>query len=1857
MIACRIIASAPLHNFRPYDLNATGCWDSGDSGKAGGAVKMEQYFRNRVSVDDVPDLARDRRANDSRLKSRFEHIFAKYGKDFEGVGDEIDLETGEVHVNNGHLENMRHEVDPGRSGSSQVLRVFGSSLDKSIGPVRSGRVLEEERLEGEEEEEEEETSDVSSKSGYSSSADEDENQFHDTSRHAPDELSSDFYPEDDDVPSMEHQPQSPSHLRQSVPANKINDEQEDQPLETAPGNTTENMPLDMPLLRESIGAIQTTSRQHGSIDPSTIQALGLSIANQLARFMSGAPKSKSKSKSKKQHSQNNDRDHSWDYPSLPGDRRGRTPNPPQPLAASSSAAMFSASPGGQASIWAPVHQPRPQKRRRIDKIVNARAAEAVINGNHSNLLQNHAASERSAERGSKESKQSQRKICANCGETESPNFRKGPDGIRLCNPCGMYYYRYGLLKPLGEQGSSRGRKAKLSALPVQVPGERSQSDRAVDEFDIPVTPFSRTTPGYTANTGRRMSGERARRPRYTAEEEESIIRLREVDQLSWTEIGRLVSNRSWSSVCTHYYRLCNNPAYSGRLRSTKPNRLAESAPASDTDHEHRPHPENRSTTSASAEPDVLMPLEYTSEEDDIIMRMRDEEDMSFEEMTEYLIGRDAEALQQRYDHLGTLEQDHQQTASDVSDGAEVDSDNELEEGFRERDDRMRMPPPPRPVQTALLPQYGTSEAAKHNRKSTSDIADTDSPVPQTPSLPIPISERPPGYSQVGPSAWFNTQPASKGPLPFQPARKRFVPIQPMGRRDPFGPRPMTDEHANKSHRSSKPSKPTLMSHAHSRSRTANASSTRAVPSHAETITPTTPSLTPVEGGLIRASESAGSKESQDLEDRAREARPAAKVHNDRAIMTEDNSMPSIEVSEDEDHSSDFTPKQDRFITNAREKKGLTWIEITANLPGRVRKSSQAVADRYYDHIVSAKGKGKADAGTAESSSDQNYRHKRYSEEESEKIVQLKEEGLSWSEIADQFPGRAEASVRNHYWGNLMRGQKQGRRKSKVVAIQQPHSAAPLLRQALGSSTWRGSKDEDDTAYTQPRISLDDLRHRFGSRNLRSASKTQLTSQRNLQDSEVGSAQQSDDAGFHNESISTDQDQQHSGSGGHGLASPKPSANVQEEQSARGPTGSTPFTALQKLQLEQPGQVSFPEPATVVRSSPPAYLDTSFDAQPGGHNSRPASPDTAAVYDTPAKSSDHAMPYFLVSSATTNQQRYASNAQLHKSPGEAYVAIPSDHDVQQAEEDHGILFESDEVKSHSETQAATVASTSGKKRKRASGGSKRISDFEVADSDPDSLYEHVQEEVVTLPLTTAKRGPGRPRISDSQSGSKPQRKKQSISKPVSEPATPMARTRRGVVPTREAVVKGSAGVTNRKTGSSLLGKTASSPNGPNDTIDDNSQSRPEDDQMPDRPLHSHDDWAKALTSALQSHPEQRLRCKDIIIWVRENNSFYRDNEEPWDQRLRYYLKRNPSFQQIDPSNPRKSPWTFTRLNVDSAPAAEPMVVENTGEDSLLEGDDDAPSAAESMGVGITREVPPESDGDAPTASTPAAAEPMIVNTTREDTPLEDDYDAPTASAPAAAEPMIMETTAEEIVFEGDDDAPAVSTPPHAEPMIVNNSRENNPLGDNGDAPTASTPAAAEPMVIETTAEEIVFEGDDDAHGASKPPSAEPMVMDTTREDMLPPGDDGDAPTASTPPAPPPQPEASAASPKPDLHPDIVDIKANTPGKAEFDRETNASPSFAQQAFIRRDPVSRAKALRRSDTALIRQASPLRTPFRRSTSSVARAGTPMRIELLHNAASRATPAAPRASLGPSSVRRVLEARGVSRDEEDGEQDELS
>lgn len=66
-----------------------------------------------ITVRRDPDIqfALKRANANHKLQATMAHIIEKYSRDFDGVGDEIDMETGEIVVNNGHLRNMRDEGD------------------------------------------------------------------------------------------------------------------------------------------------------------------------------------------------------------------------------------------------------------------------------------------------------------------------------------------------------------------------------------------------------------------------------------------------------------------------------------------------------------------------------------------------------------------------------------------------------------------------------------------------------------------------------------------------------------------------------------------------------------------------------------------------------------------------------------------------------------------------------------------------------------------------------------------------------------------------------------------------------------------------------------------------------------------------------------------------------------------------------------------------------------------------------------------------------------------------------------------------------------------------------------------------------------------------------------------------------------------------------------------------------------------------------------------------------------------------------------------------------------------------------------------------------------------------------------------------------------------------------------------------------------------------------------------------------------------------------------------------------------------------------------------------------------------
>jgi len=88
-----------------------------------------------------------------KVKSKFEAIFEKYGRDFEGIGDEIAWDFSEVVVANGHVAHMRDEKDPGDSSNLEEYSST-SSAEEDLEGNSEEEVEDDIEDDGEQEEEE-----------------------------------------------------------------------------------------------------------------------------------------------------------------------------------------------------------------------------------------------------------------------------------------------------------------------------------------------------------------------------------------------------------------------------------------------------------------------------------------------------------------------------------------------------------------------------------------------------------------------------------------------------------------------------------------------------------------------------------------------------------------------------------------------------------------------------------------------------------------------------------------------------------------------------------------------------------------------------------------------------------------------------------------------------------------------------------------------------------------------------------------------------------------------------------------------------------------------------------------------------------------------------------------------------------------------------------------------------------------------------------------------------------------------------------------------------------------------------------------------------------------------------------------------------------------------------------------------------------------------------------------------------------------------------------------------------------------------------------------------------------------------
>ncbi|RKF61804.1 putative myb-like dna-binding domain protein [Erysiphe neolycopersici] len=88
-------------------------------------------------------LAEKRAELDKKLKSTFESIFEKYGKDFNGIGDEIDIATGRIVVDNGHLLCMQSKGkdDVWNYTRNQQTKVDDEALENSAFPSEISSII------------------------------------------------------------------------------------------------------------------------------------------------------------------------------------------------------------------------------------------------------------------------------------------------------------------------------------------------------------------------------------------------------------------------------------------------------------------------------------------------------------------------------------------------------------------------------------------------------------------------------------------------------------------------------------------------------------------------------------------------------------------------------------------------------------------------------------------------------------------------------------------------------------------------------------------------------------------------------------------------------------------------------------------------------------------------------------------------------------------------------------------------------------------------------------------------------------------------------------------------------------------------------------------------------------------------------------------------------------------------------------------------------------------------------------------------------------------------------------------------------------------------------------------------------------------------------------------------------------------------------------------------------------------------------------------------------------------------------------------------------------------------------------
>ncbi|KXL41326.1 hypothetical protein M433DRAFT_20542 [Acidomyces richmondensis BFW] len=553
------------------------------------------------------DLERDRTVNDQRLKSRFEGIFEKYGRDFTGIGDEIDIATGEIVVDNGHLANMQHEADPGESASSQFVRAFAQNLEHED---ENGSSVDNS-----------EASDL--EDGYDSNETVSECQRSISCAASNGAFSAREQSTESNTSPAEMDGMAIDPLLQQLNATvnmeptllvdgtfKVDEKASgtsgrspqdvDKPMEDCNSKSVSVLNMDLRDLKESMLELKTKAENGREFDLNAIEALSRSIADQITQFIGGGNSKLNRAPKKRKNGV-------WDYPELPTDKRQRigTSSSQRPhlpgLSSIISPQRISTRAEPKESLWAPLHHPKPRKPRRSKKKESQSLAPGQARHAEPSSISLTVADETQDELQEPDTSANPMtlKKCYNCGICVTTNWRKGPDGD-LCNACGMYYYRYGLLRPPRPPSP----ESDLTQEPEPDAKDQNVSDRATGAFR-------------PLNESKSASG----RAQFTVEEDALIIKLKEIDHLSWEKIGRHFEGRSLYCVqCRYSKNLLPGMPSAGRDALVEQGFVFETKP-------------------------------FTKQEDELVVQLRDDAQLDFAAIAERIPDQTADSVEKRYNEL------------------------------------------------------------------------------------------------------------------------------------------------------------------------------------------------------------------------------------------------------------------------------------------------------------------------------------------------------------------------------------------------------------------------------------------------------------------------------------------------------------------------------------------------------------------------------------------------------------------------------------------------------------------------------------------------------------------------------------------------------------------------------------------------------------------------------------------------------------------------------------------------------------------------------------------------------------------------------------------------------------------------------------------------------------------------------------------------------------------------------------------------------------------------------------------------------------------------------------------------------